>query len=272
MQTEQIVALSSSLVAAVSTILILLTLLEMRAQRKASQRPALCIKTDVPFTIFYRTGNYVGVHPIRLCDASIDPLMLQGPESLTFGSLHLPLSNIGLAAAKSVRIEWSIDLHALTETIGLIDPAEKASFSQSGDFYHIALPRHGISSTYNATLINSMTIDYLLPMGTTGEAKRVPIPEYYLAAIVVLAALLVESNDYKKEYGLFQKLPHLNIKINYKDLENRQYRQQLSFQPFITDWVTAKLDMPRRKGKPIASRLLGGVIQIAGSRSLSRTL
>ena len=262
MSLSETISAIASAIAALTTILVLLTLIEMRAQRRAAHRPELVPASSIAFAIFYRTGKYVGLNSFYLCSARIDPMKPEPPDVLRLASLRLEIRNIGLAAAKSIEIEWDFSLAVFRGGLRRFDPLGQIAISEREGFVTISFPKYGLTASYNTARVNRSNADYLPSADGASGTIATEVPGSYLHLLMVIEALALDSNNQHELGKYFGAVPPLLLRIRYGDIENVAYRKEFHYRVFLTDIIEYKWPIVVRRGKTGAARLCGGLLEM----------
>jgi hypothetical protein len=239
MTIDQFIALAASIGACLAAIATFLTVGQMAMQRTASFHPELVVSR----ILFEGRAIFAGGLPTHwVAIDNADPNKSNNEESKFFFSV--PLSNIGLGAAKNLKVVWEFPIEEFAVKIeGL---ARQTSVSANISF------KNGMFSIESETLGTGTSIwknqrvehiDYVLPAAVQREATRLRLPHAYVMAT---SAFLYFSFIAKSKQ--ISELPPLKVTLDYQDIADSTYHASFDIQmhvemlsePFIRAYLEAK--------------------------------
>ncbi len=183
-------------------------------------------------SLFAGIGACLGVFQTKKQrEASYHPELVLLRQTLKYSDLrtsfiHIPISNIGLGAAKNVDVKWSIP-----DVPGLVDDLNKriAKSKKSGVSFTFGRPGFlNIESTFCRGAFPFVQpaiqqFDYILPLAVQQEFNMVEMPITY----VVLVSELIGLSDNECS------IPPLNLTLEYLDIGNVKKVKNLKINPKI---------------------------------------
>lgn len=196
-----------------SAIATFLTVRQMSHQRQASYLPELVLSR----TIFDGTASPMGKGPIPS-----HWVPKHGNESKTevMPWFSLPLTNVGLGAAKDISVSWSFPIE---EIIRQVNDLAQQTLTQ----LHFVL-RDGAVSIKSESLGSGTsfwknqqkeTLDYVLPAAVQKEPVPLKIPHAFV--LLSSALLFVSSKDTNSKSAL--SIPPLIARLEYRDIGNKAH-------------------------------------------------
>lgn len=196
----EIATLLTAFAALITSIVTMLTVLEMRKQRFVSHLPILKI-----------LGKYAIVE--------IDPKQnwKWQPESLL-------INNYGKGVALDVNVKWDVEIELIVEMLKKYDPHNVKDFSLKNNILKLDNSFHAVDNQSEANFT-------ALPINTQATNK-LTIPPYLTTAfgIYITEAILNRPQTSKSKVNRFNfdDFPPVNIKVNYKDINENEYFKNLS--------------------------------------------
>lgn len=158
----EIIAAASAIGTLLSSVFVLLTLRELKTQRKHSYKPELVI----PEVCF----NFIGEH-----DRYLDIWKTDDSEMLS-----LNVHNVGLGVAKNVKLSWKYDHASLLSRFNNLSSANKGSFKVSED--RLDYFRDGaLLSGVPLGMQETQEIDFILPAGVGSNVCKINIPRSFIS-------------------------------------------------------------------------------------------
>ena len=225
----------------ITIFLILLTLLEMVKQRRATYKPDIVV---FPISRFAYIGDS-GFPDIWL-DNRVEKIE---DEDLTSqrSFFQLPIYNLGLGAARDVECKWSFDLEEFIGNVNEIKNYSPIKFEISIDennFLFVDFPPKIKSYTNIASDIN---IDFILPSSIEKEETNILFPSTYIR-LVQLYTLCEISHSISDglDFPKFQ-FPELELSIKFKDIGGSRHSKKFKFN-FSIGMMSIRKD-PKNKSK-----------------------
>lgn len=213
MTIDQIIALSASVGTFISAIATLLTVKQMSHQRQASYLPELVLSR----TIF--EGS-----PSQITDGTIPTRWIPKTDGVIKSEImhffSLPLTNVGLGAAKDISVSWSFPIE---EVISQINDLAQQSLTP---LYFIL--EDGAVSKKSESLGSCIsfwknqqyeTLDYVLPVSVQKE----PIPLKIPPVFVLLTSSLLFVSSKNKDSKSTLSIPQLVARLKYRDIGNKTH-------------------------------------------------
>jgi hypothetical protein len=220
MTTDQIISVASSVGTFLAALGTFMTVREMSKQRRASYRPELAFSTvafeaqpeevDEKLPIFWRRKGGRADEP---------------PQE---DRLLLPLTNIGLAAAKDVSLRWSFPIKEVVQQVnGLAQRSlTPAYFQVENDSLEMKSDITGIGSkSFFWTKQMDAHWDYVAPAAIEREPTLVGVPPAY---ILVVSALL-HFGFRSPEKGALAVMPPLSVDLKFADLAGDKHQASFEY-------------------------------------------
>ena len=205
---EKYIAIAANIGTFISSILVLLTLIEMKAQRKAQVTPELVLDIN-KFCIIdgkhYQYQNNI----------------LSEKDDI----LSISIINIGLSAAKNIEIEFKYDIKFFSEVLNCKEITVEINRDN-----HLIIDSPIISSNIYINYDNKKTLPYVEKFTNVSVKENISLPENYSNLLVVYNELPQYENDkcYQKQ------IPPLYINVKYSDLLNNEYKNKYVLNVFFS--------------------------------------
>ncbi|TYC60721.1 hypothetical protein ETQ85_04805 [Zoogloea oleivorans] len=213
MTIDQIIALSASVGAFMSAIATFLTVRQMSHQRQASYLPELVLSR----TIFKGTANPIAAGPIP---SHWIPKARNESKTEVMPLFSLPLTNVGLGAAKDISVSWSFPIEKIVRQVN--DLAQKTLtplyFELEDGAVSIKSESLGGGTSFWKNQQKEM-IDYVLPAAVQNEPVQLKIPHAFV--LMVSALFFVSSKDAGKNSAL--DIPSLVVHLSFRDIGNKAH-------------------------------------------------
>lgn len=213
MTIDQVIALSASVGAFMSAIATFLTVRQMSHQRQASYLPELVLSR----TTFKGTASPIASGPIP---SHWIPESRDESKTEVMPIFSLPLTNVGLGAAKDISVHWSFPIEEIIRQVN--DLAQQTLTPLYFDLKDGAVSikseslRGGTSFWKNQ---QNEAIDYVLPAAVQKEPVQLKIPHAFV--LMVSALLFVSSKDTCGKFVL--NIPPLVAHLKYRDIGNKAH-------------------------------------------------
>jgi len=191
------IAIVSSVGTFLSSIFVLMTLFELRTQRKQSYMPELII----PEVCFNYNNNFPNFIKIWTTDDS--------------KMLFLKIHNIGLGVAKDIDFEWKYDIY------DMIEKFYKLSSDTKGELYiednRLIYLKDNIVEASSNLSVDNRHLDFLLAHTDSSNIYNLELPNSYLS----IATAIYKNAKIKEIFDLdtFEGgLLPLSLSIKYKDV------------------------------------------------------
>jgi hypothetical protein len=216
MTADQYIALTASIGGCLSAAATFWTVRQMKKQREDSYRPELLFSRTNFRALPTKVGERHGLPTHWIIDSGGEN---EAPESQR--DIFLPLRNLGLGAAKNVRIVWSFSYE---QAIADINRAAERTLTPA----HFSA-EDGTISVKSAALGNRRSMwkhqqkasfDFVLPASIEEIPIEVSLPSAY---ILICSALLFFALKDKQESRSMQ-VPTLTATVEYGDIGDRMHR------------------------------------------------
>jgi hypothetical protein len=213
MTIDQIIALSASVGGCLSAIATFLTIRQMSQQREATYLPELVLSRTL----------FVG---------SKDPILagamptLWVPKTDTDGTAEvsrtfsMPLSNVGLGAAKGISVAWSFPIKEMVSQVN--DLAQRTLTPaylelKDGD---LSIKSESLGSAISRWANQQHdSLDYVLPAAVQKEPVVLALPH----AFVLLSSALLFVSAKDKDRKSIADMPRLMARFEYRDIGDRHH-------------------------------------------------
>jgi hypothetical protein len=213
MTIDQFIALSASVGAFMSAIGTFLTVRQMSQQRKASYLPELVLSR----TSFEGSRDLITYGPMPTRWVSISDTEKKKEISPWFS---MPLSNVGLGAAKSISVSWSFPIQEMVSQVN--DLAQRtltpAYFTLKDGAVSIELDNLRAGTSFWANQ-QQETLDYVLPAAIQKE----PVPLKLPPAFILLSSALVFVSAKEEGRESIAKISPLVVSLEYCDIGNNTH-------------------------------------------------
>jgi hypothetical protein len=193
------IALVSSVGTFLSSIFVLITLFELRTQRKQSYIPDLIIP-DVVFNYSNEFSNYIKIWK------------MDNDEELS-----LKILNIGLGVAKDIHVEWEYDIYDTIKNFYLLSSTTKGDIHVDTASNRLVYVENGELLSNTSLSVDNQHINFLLPNNKNNEMHDLHLPNSYItiATAIYKNAKIGEVFDLKAFDGMISPL---TLSIRYKDV------------------------------------------------------
>jgi hypothetical protein len=258
MTTEQVIAIIGQFATWITVLIVFLTLREMEKQRKASQKPEIIISQTFIYG-YFRDWNELLV-PTEWSNDS-EPRESTEVEKDKTNYPKFTLYNIGIGAAKSVKLEWIFDVSKL------LDETQNYCYQNSipivvnsqNDFLKIGIA--GQDSYFRVSAFSAKEHEYILPASVTSKGIESDMPMTFLKLISILIYMMKHQADQKESSDTMNTgFPELRLKLSYYDIGGVKY--QKSFDVKLSIFL---IHFPQDKSD-IGTSKVSGVFEFAESR------
>jgi hypothetical protein len=229
---KEIILIISGVGTFISALIALFTIREVKKQRLSSYKPELILDSFV--SSFYADGFMTDDDNLRYKTTKyLENNQKELKESKKGIYMHYLLQNIGFGTSKYIIGKWSFNYKKAGKALSKYLPSDCAiHFDKDGFFI-----KNAVTDNYlffrRADLYDD-TIDYILPesQGDNGKGQAIPgiITDVYSYYLVFKYSLKVGYSD-EHIYDEFPELPKPELKVSYKDFNNKTYYKkfELSF-------------------------------------------
>jgi hypothetical protein len=218
MTADQWISLIASIAGCLAAFAAFLAIWQSSKQREMSYRAEILIdRTEFEFSSFSKEENEI--FPDELRNKGGVDRSENGPMWFT-----VPIRNIGLGAAKWVRVEWSFPVSKFVKEINKL--SQEVVNSDLFDFENGNLKLvYGNAPRRTSFWENqrNATLDHLLPTGVGGDPEYLIVPPTFSLLVSAMVRLSALSNC----IGSLPEIPALCAKISYKDIGGKKHRIEL---------------------------------------------
>ena len=221
MTIDQIIALVASIGACLSAVAAFFTIRQVSKQTENSYRPELAISRTMFKSIPYSTS--AGSIPDRWVKKEEESPNIRGPFTI-------PLHNVGLGAARDLKVQWSFPIEEATSKINEL--AQKSltpifyEYKNGQLFYKSDEIDNGASLWKNQ---QEETIDFVLPASASKALTDLKVPH----AFIKVVSALVHFNSKSEDFESLDGIPNLIANICYFDIGGKKYETKFTIKPDI---------------------------------------
>jgi len=206
------------------TIITFRTLKEIKAQRETTYRPDVIVDESFFYIYSSETGemSFPTEYTYEKKEAGYKP---KQHYSNSFG---LKFYNIGLAAAKNIQINFSIDINKIVDLVinssKDVDEDKRINVKHSNNSVEFKPEKKDISYASFHVINNQLerSLNHLLPVNVEANPFIIALPTY----ILELNALMIYNiwNTKNKNKG-FNTIPTMTLAIQYCDIGNKIHKK-----------------------------------------------
>jgi|GEM_PF-3548570 len=219
----------AAIAALITAIATLLTINEMRKQRKSSLIPELTFPKNHFFIYWFNPNKGVPLFWSKNEIEKPEKDVHSAPSTKSYFNVKIECFNVGFGVAKEVEISWDFDIKNFINVLKELDDGNKFKFALSEDAY---LRIHSSDLDYLSILnrenFEPSEIRYLLPAQMVKEPTLLRIPSEYITLYSIYIYLLILTETQQKE-----NIPSLNVSLTFKDLESETYTNKFELTPSI---------------------------------------
>jgi len=217
MTLDQFIALAASVAACASALATFMTIRQMAKQREASYRPELVFA----FTPFEGLASAKGRLPENWESGAREE-----KEASHRQRLKIPLHNVGLGAARSVKLTWSFPIERATQEAN--ERAQRALipayFTYDDGALSLKSETLGTGTSFWSNQ-RSVSLDFVLPASVEAEPLTLSLP---LAYIELCSALLYFAMNTQGDPN-FPDFPALQATLEFLDIGGTKHEAQYEF-------------------------------------------
>lgn len=200
----------------ITTIFIFYTLQEMQIQRKASYQPTLIIPARHYWYVQWDINRF---NPLGY-SISQEKKQSDEPKEIRRRESGIPLYNVGLGAAKNLKVNWLFDLEKYVQQFSTIDELsvnnkDKFLEIKCGDFY---------TCMYNKDKYAEFSFDYILPISIDEKPVMIPIPDLFFVYYFSKVYLTFEKINFDNN-PIIPSNFNIKMKLLYNDIGNNPFSQ-----------------------------------------------
>ncbi len=218
MSIDQIISLATSIGACLSAIAAFLAVKQVSKQRESSYKPEFVLAR----TSFGGLSNPISKGEIPDTWLIRKDLEEEGNYRQPFS---MPLRNVGLGAAKSVKVSWCFPIEDIVSNVNEL--AQKslipAYFEYENGMLSLKSDELGpfISMWGNQKKKN---IDFVLPAQIDSSPVELELPHAYIKIVSALVYFSAKSENFRS----FPEIPRLNISMEFSDIGGSKHSAQFS--------------------------------------------
>lgn len=245
-------------------VLIVLTLKEMKKQRKTMYIPDLVFGKNDFYLYWNKSTNTADIwSPIKLKESDLKKKSNEELRGEYYGrgidiGLPLKLYNIGMGIAKTITVKWECGMSDISDWIKKIkeldtDNKYECSAMQAGDqdiFLYVSYQQ--IKYDYSTSTL-TCSIDYILPAHIENQPYELKMPMFYLLPISLLYTLSCFEEG--KLICKTPSFPEFKLTLSYLDVGNNEYKKEFSIK------IDTYFYYPGKNGAPDPAGI-GGRIEV----------
>jgi hypothetical protein len=208
------ISLFSSVGTFFGSVFVLVTLFEMKRQRKQSYMPELVI----PDVCFNYSNDYATYSEIWSKDDK--------------NFLSLDVHNIGLWAAKDISFKWSYDIHDMIGQFYRLSSEEKGDLEIDSDQGRLIYKCNGVILAGSSLSIDNSHFDFLLPCKDELNHLSLPLPNSY----ITICTAIYKHASFEEVFDGQQfecSLSPIELLVTYKDvgegLLKKKFKVEIKF-------------------------------------------
>lgn len=232
MTIAEILDTTATVFTLITTFLVLLTLREMKQQRRASYRPELLLRSFYSFSI-YREKSAKGKQSFDLMTDRVVENQVQPARTPFPFEFRIAMDNIGLATAKNVEIEFQTDIPHLTEVVKELDSDGRFRASTASGLLSVSCDGVLSPHYFRLSAMEKLQVDYVPPRTDTSAAELIALPNYYVALIVAAVGLSVDKPETGLIFDILNKMPSLEISVKYEDIGDEKISATYRLSPSL---------------------------------------
>jgi len=238
MDINLIVSIVGQIATWLTIILVYFTLIEMRNQRKALQKPDVILPEA---TIYGYAYGYEGKDTLLIASTWSDEKGLEDLESFSSQAGLIKLYNVGFGVAKNIVVKWTVDYNETVEqirdycyknSVPLIVQLNKNNLS--------VIDGVGYSPDDYSILDSAFNHDFLMPVSIVSQGLEVSVP-FALVELISIAVYLkahYTGHHLNENSELKVDLPPIALELSYDDLDNSRYSKRFDVIFSISSYST----------------------------------
>lgn len=229
MTIDQVISLAASIGACLSAIAAFLAVRQVSKQRESSYKPELVLSK----TMFECSPNPRSKEQIP---SAWTPKTNKEEELSLHRSFSMPLRNVGLGAAKSIKVNWSFPIEDVVATVNEI--AQKSLVPAYFEYQNemLSLKSEAMGGSVSAWRNQkNQNIDFVLP----APVDTVPIELVLPHAYIELVSALIHFSARSENFEHLEDIPSLNLDLEFVDIGGGHHKSEFSISTQIIS-VTGK--------------------------------
>lgn len=225
---EMLMNIIASIGTLIAALIALFTLLEIKMQRKESNKPELAIRGKLIFIYSIKYKDYY--LPFLFSDSEI--YSQEREEGLS--NCKLDVVNVGIRSAKNVKCEWEFDFESAIDSINRLDSDRLFDFNLCNQRLVVAMDKAGYKKyTMIENVFRIQQFDFILN-SVTGSYDTVYlyIPTIVLEFFTIKHCLLsgyYKSDEISPSHTSDIEFPKPIVKIYYEDISGIHYNKKYVF-------------------------------------------
>jgi hypothetical protein len=208
----------------VSSLLVVLTLIEMRTQRRHSYKPMLLL----PNSRYYVQTNSVAI-------PSILKESMEIVEDWAIHGSYTEIGNVGLATAVNIEVKWELDSERMVKLISDLDPGYNRIETFQLDSRWEFLYRSKVVDIRNIFQCPRTEISYKIAFIKSDSSWKIIMPEALVTFLCLYTSLRLELSEGKKERNTYRfdiQIPG-NLVISYWDIGKKLHRSSFNISVYV---------------------------------------
>ena len=206
MPIDQIILLITGVAACLSAIAALLAVQQISKQRMESYKPGLVIvRTPI--------RSQAEEEPISFNWTIPNADNVSSPNDSK--SFSVPLWNVGLGAAKEVKIHWNFPIDKLVSRVNRLAQESLTPIHFKWTNVLLEIESDNFSCAYNWPAQKELDIDFILPASIDQTASKLIIPQMYIELVSYLVYFVAKVKKFDQNIS---KIPPLECLLDYNDI------------------------------------------------------
>jgi len=199
----------------IATIILIFTILEMKEQRKTTYKPLVIVSNseDLYYQFIYHPERN---HPFFFEVVNKD-IFIENETDVKSSLFRIKSFNIGLGAAKNIKIHFKYDVSKFVEMIQQCKMEKELKISYNDQKVKILYDDSSIELPLNNSNIQSF--DYLLPANVDNNPLLIKLPK---AFEFLYSAMLFSKFYSQMKHVDFIKIPDVNMTVTYSDIAGNE--------------------------------------------------
>lgn len=221
MQISEWISVGSSVGTLVAALVALVSLFELKRQRKSSYKPDIAVLSSHFVIEHNNTSRNL-------------PCFWSDPTQEGSGFRTLRIVNVGLGVAKDLKVSWNLDVNKLFGQVAKSYPKDiptEKKLVLDGEEVFIKLDN--LSILLPLTLSPENEPAYLVPSSVSTEGHLINIPSSYEALISVW----VSNMETQRTDWDFSDIEPLELRLSFSDLGTKIHTQKVTLRPRLNNCV-----------------------------------
>lgn len=230
MDTSEIISLSSSIAAFITSGISLFTLLEMKRQRRQSLKPDIVLLKTKWYT-FYDNIKLPSIWSNQEIDTKEYNRIVNNENHISEkNNFKFTLSNIGLQAAKNILIEWNCEIEDYIKFINKYNNKREYNIEFNKTAKNIVIESKNLNEIISKN--NITNLEYIMPFKNDYDSVNINLP-IIIKELITCFIDIQNSIIYNKQLSEILEIPELQLNISYFDIMNNKYIKKYKIKPIV---------------------------------------